>query len=250
MESHPLFVPLISILAGFIDAIAGGGGLITIPMWTLVMGPGAHVVATNKVGAFASCVMALWVYQRHHPVPWREGFWFLVAISVGSFIGSQLTGLVPAEYFAWLLLALCPLILMIVWSKERLFAERPAEPTALSKFVLAGLLVGIYDGFFGPGGGTFMLLALLWFTSMPLMSALALSKLSNSLSAGVSLGGFAMQGLVDWKWGAIGGLSIVIGSFMGAQLTKRKTVGVVKPALTVVVILLMAKLLWDQLKGP
>jgi len=59
-----------------------------------------------------------------------------------------------------------------------------------------------------------------------------------------------MQGLVDWKWGAIGGLSIVIGSFMGAQLTKRKTVGVVKPALTVVVVLLMGKLLWDQLKGP
>jgi len=241
------FVPLISILAGFIDAIAGGGGLITIPMWSLVMGPGAAAVATNKVGACASCVMALWVYQRHHPVPWREGLWFLVTISTGSFIGSQLTGLIPREAFAWLLLALCPLILMIVWSKERLFAERPAEPTPVSKLAMAGLGVGVYDGFFGPGGGTFMLLALLWMTSLPLMTALALSKLANALSAAVSLGGFALQGLVDWRWGAIGGVSIVIGSFMGAQLARRKTIGVVRPALTVVVILLMTKILFDQL---
>ncbi len=248
MESHPLFVPLISILAGFIDAIAGGGGLITIPMWTLVMGAGAQVVATNKVGACASCVMALWVYQRHHPVPWREGVWFLVAISGGSFLGSQLTSFVPVHIFTWMLLALCPIVLLIVWSKEKLFSERPQLPSAPGKFLTAGLLVGIYDGFFGPGGGTFMLLALLWFTHLPLMSALALSKLANALSAGVSLSGFAMQGLVDWRWGAVGGISIVVGSFAGARLARLKTITVVRPALTVVVILLMLKILWDMFK--
>ena len=248
MESHPLFVPLVSLLAGFIDAIAGGGGLITVPMWTLVMGPGAHVVATNKVGAFASAAMALWVYRRRHPLPWREGLWFLVAISSGSFGGSLLTGLVPLRVFSGLLLTLCPVILYIVWSKEKLFGTRPTIASSPAKFALAGFLVGVYDGFFGPGGGTFMLLALLWLTHIPLMSALALSKLANALSAGVSLGGFAMQGWVDWRWGLVGGVSIMLGSFLGARLARQKSISVVRPALTVVVLILMAKVAWDLLR--
>ncbi|MFP5458539.1 MAG: sulfite exporter TauE/SafE family protein [Bacteriovoracia bacterium] len=245
MINEELFVGLLSVLAGFIDSIAGGGGLITIPMWTLVMGPGASVVATNKVGAFASSAMALWVYQRRHKLEWRRGLWFLVSISLGSLCGAQLTGLVPAQLFAWLLLALCPFILWIVWSRERLFAERPAQPISRRKLVCAGVLVGAYDGFFGPGGGTFMLLSLLVLTQMPLMAALALSKLANALSAGVSLASFSAQGLVDWRWGVLGGASIVLGSFLGARLASKRAVTVVRPALTVVVLLLMAKVAWD-----
>ena len=249
MQHSELFVVLLSLIAGFIDSIAGGGGLITIPMWTLVLGPGAHVVATNKVGAFVSCVVALWVYQRHHKIQWKTGLWFLIAISVGSLCGAQLTGLVSPLFFAWLLLLLCPFILVIVWKKERLFAERPDRPVSRRKLLAAGLAVGIYDGFFGPGGGTFMLLALLGLTHMPLMAALALSKLSNSLSAGISLASFTWQGLVDWRWGVIGGASIVLGSFLGARLTTRKSSHVVKPALTIVVILLMTKIVVDLIRS-
>lgn len=247
--NNELFVTLMSFLAGFIDAIAGGGGLITVPMWTMVLGPGAHVIATNKVGAFASCLMALIIYTRKHPLPWREGLPFLIAITVGAFIGSQLTALVSQQIFAWMLLALCPMVLWMVWSKEKLFAERPPRPARPSQFMIAGFLVGVYDGFFGPGGGTFMLLALLGFTHMPLMSALALSKLSNSLTAGVSLAGFAMQGLVDWRWGAIGASTIMVGSFLGARMASTKAKQVVRPAMTVVVVLLMAKIVWDLLRN-
>jgi len=242
-----LIVALLATLAGFIDAIAGGGGLITLPMWTMTLGPGAHAVATNKVGAFTAATMALIVYTRHHKLPWREGLWFLVAITVGSFIGSQVTGLIEQKYFAWMLLALCPMVLWLVWSKEKLFAERPPQASRPSRFILAGFLVGIYDGFFGPGGGTFMLLALLSFTHMPLMSALALSKLANSLSAAASLSGFAMQGLVNWRWGILGAFFITIGSFLGARIASKQATKVVRPALTVVVILLMIKLIWDHI---
>ena len=244
MNNH-LLVGLLSFLAGLIDSIAGGGGLITIPMWTIVLGPGAHVVGTNKIGALLACVMALFIYTRKHPLPWRQGLPFLIAISIGSLIGSQITGLVDQKIFTWMLLAMCPVVLWLVWSKERLFAERPNVPARPSQFILAGFLVGVYDGFFGPGGGTFMLLALLGFTHMPLMSALALSKLSNTLSAASSLSGFALQDLVHWKWGFFGSIFITMGAFVGAQLASRKAVKVVRPALTIVVVLLMSKLLWD-----
>lgn len=243
--NNELLVALLTFLAGFIDAIAGGGGLITIPMWTLVLGPGAHVIATNKVTALVSCLVALAIYARKHPLPWREGLAFLLAISAGSFIGSQLTGLVDQRVFTWMLLALCPMVLWLVWSKERLFADRPPRPATPTRFILAGFLVGVYDGFFGPGGGTFMLLALLGFTHLPLMSALALSKLANSLSAGISLGGFALQGLVDWSWGFFGAIFIMAGAFFGARMASIRSTQVVRPALTVVVIILMTKLAWD-----
>lgn len=243
--ANELLVSLLATVAGLIDAIAGGGGLVTMPMWTMVLGPGAHVVATNKVGACAAASMALIVYMRHHVLPWREGIAFLLAIVVGSFLGSQLTALVDQKVFAVMLLAICPAVLWLVWSKERLFAERPPQPSRPSQFILSGFLVGVYDGFFGPGGGTFMLLALLSFTHLPLMGALALSKLANALSAAASLSGFAMQGLVDWRWGFIGAFFITIGSFFGARLASKRATKVVRPALTIVVVLLMARLAWD-----
>jgi uncharacterized protein len=240
-----IYIPILTFVAGFIDSIAGGGGLITIPAWTLALGAGAQVIATNKVGALFGASMALAVYSRRHRLPWREGGWFLVAVAAGGFSGSQLTSHIPAHVFGYLLFALCPVVLWLVWSKERLFADRPSRVAPRSRFILAGYLVGVYDGFFGPGGGTFMLLALLMLTHLPLMEALALSKLANTLSAMSGLAGFAINGQVRWGWGFIGGAAMMVGAFIGAHYTSRHAVTVVKPALTVVVLLLMGKLAWD-----
>lgn len=247
--SNELIVAALAFLGGFIDSIAGGGGLITMPMWTLVLGPGAHVVATNKVGALTAATTALAIYARHHKLPWREGLAFLLAIMAGSAMGSRLTALFDTRVFAWMLLGICPLVLWMVWSRDKLFAERPPSPPQPSRFILAGFLVGVYDGFFGPGGGTFMLLALLSFTQMPLMQALALSKLANALSAGTSLVSFASQSLVLWRWGILGAVFITVGSFFGARMASRQAAKVLRPTLSIVVLLLMAKLLVDLLKA-
>lgn len=242
------YIPILTFIAGFIDSIAGGGGLITVPAWTMALGPGAHAIATNKVGAFFAAAMALFVYSRRHRLPWREGGWFLVTIMIGGFTGSQLTSLIPAYAFRYLLFALCPMVLWMVWSKERLFADRPAQVAPRSRFILAGFLVGVYDGFFGPGGGTFMLLALLMLTHLPLMEALALSKLANALSAIAGLTGFAINDQIHWDWGLIGGVCMMCGAFLGAHYTSRQSVKVVKPALTIVVLLLMGTLAWDTIQ--
>ncbi len=209
MNNELLIIPT-TFIAGFIDAIAGGGGLLTLPMWSMVLGPGAVAVATNKVGALLGASMALWVYQRKHPLPWREGLWFLTAVMGGAGTGSQLTSLIPPKAFATILLCLCPLVLWLVWSKERLFGDRPSQPAPVQRFALAGFLVGVYDGFFGPGGGTFMLLALLTLTQMPLMSALAspnspmrfppprASRASRSRDT--CAGARASSGAWPWQW--------------------------------------------------
>ncbi len=243
-----MYIPLLATVAGFIDAIAGGGGLITVPAWTMALGPGAAAIATNKVGALGAAGMALVVYARRHRLPWREGLPFLVAIVLGAFCGSQLTSLIPSRAFAWILLLLCPVVLWMVWSRERLFSDRPTTPAPRAQFFLAGYLVGVYDGFFGPGGGTFMLLALLMMTHLPLMEALALSKLANTVSAVGGLAGFAWHGHVHWGWGAIGAVCMMAGAYFGARFTSARAVGAVRPALTIVVALLMGKILLDLLR--
>ena len=105
--------------------------------------------------------------------------------------------------------------------------------------MIAGIAVGFYDGFFGPGGGTFMLLGLLWGVRLPLLEALLLSKLANTVSAGVSLVSYGIQGYVHPRYGIVMAIGMTVGGFMGAQLASKRAEKVVRPVLALVVVLLL-----------
>src|ERR1700751_5057669 len=105
-------------LAGFIDAIAGGGGLITLPVLSSVLEPGAHAIGTNKIVGTSGALIAFLVYLRKHPLHLKKGFAFLVAIGLGSFLGSLCSPLLPKTYFRYLLIGACPLVLWFLWNKK------------------------------------------------------------------------------------------------------------------------------------
>jgi len=85
-----IFVLFITgLAAGIIDAIAGGGGLITLPVWSLYLGPGAHAIGTNKIVGTLASLTALIVYLKHGKISWKKGGVFLASIAIGSFIGSE-----------------------------------------------------------------------------------------------------------------------------------------------------------------
>jgi hypothetical protein len=111
---------------------------------------------------------------------------------------------------------------------------------ALLTLFVTGAVVGFYDGFFGPGGGTFMLLGLLWAAKLSLFEALLLSKLANTISAGVSLVSYSYQGFVHPREGIWMALGMILGGFMGARFASKQAEKVVRPVLTGVVILLLA----------
>lgn len=227
-------------IAGTIDSIAGGGGLITLPILSEVLEPGAHAIGTNKIVGLTGALIAFLVYLRKQKFNWKNGAAFILAVGAGSLVGSICTPYVPKIYFRYLLIAACPFLLWVLWNKQ-LFIQEVKEHVLrpLWHLIVAGLLVGFYDGFFGPAGGTFMLLGLLWGVRLPLFEALLLSKLANTVSAGVALVSYGVQGYVHPRYGIIMAIGMATGGYLGAKLASNRAERVVRPVLALVVCLLM-----------
>jgi len=238
---NDLFLIFAGLVAGTIDSIAGGGGLITLPSLSTILEPGPHAIGTNKIVGTAGALMAFLVYLRKQPLHIKKGLSFIVAVGVGSVLGSLCSPLVPRIYFRYFLIAACPLILFVLWNKQGFMKEaRDHARATWGALVTTGVAVGFYDGFFGPGGGTFMLIGLMAGARMALFEALLLSKLANTLSAAVSLTSYGIQGFVHTRYGLIMAIGMTAGSFMGARLASKKAEQVVRPVLVFVVLLLMA----------
>jgi uncharacterized membrane protein YfcA len=241
-----VFVPLAGLIAGFIDSIAGGGGLITLPMLSFVVGPGAHAIGTNKIVGASGALIALLVYMRKGHLDWAKGILFVMTAATGAYVGSQVSPHIPVQAFPWLMAITCPLILAVVWRKDAWVAaelQHPPSHRTHALVLIAGLCVGFYDGAWGPGGGTFMLLALLWVSKLPLLTALAISKLANTSTASASLIGYARQNYVHWQEGALMSVGMCVGAFFGASLATRKAAQIVRPVLAVVAVLLLVKVI-------
>jgi uncharacterized membrane protein YfcA len=228
------------LVAGSIDSIAGGGGLITLPVLSTFLEPGANSIGTNKIVGLTGALIAFIVYLRKQPLNLKKGLSFILSVGAGAFLGSLLSPLLPKLYFRYLLIGACPLVLWVVWNKQLFLQEvKDHAKRNLSSLMIAGVAVGFYDGFFGPGGGTFMLLGLLWGVRLPLFEALMLSKLANTLSAGVSLVSYAVQGYVHPRFGIIMAVGMTAGGYMGASLASKQAEKVVRPVLLLVVLLLL-----------
>ena len=260
MQAIPLDLSIISlflvggIVAGFIDSIAGGGGLITLPLLSIVLGPGVHAIASNKIAGFVAAITALVIYARKGGLDWRRGINFCICTAIGSYLGSLASPFIPAAWMRWLLILACPIILFVVWRKESISGSKDSfqKKGGPSKFdwkvVCSGLACGFYDGAFGPGGGTFMLLSLLIFVQLPVFSALAVSKLANTISAFTSLLSYAHAGSVHWEVGGLMAIGILIGALLGSNLNMRKAGSILRPVLVFAVSLLMARMIYDSLR--
>lgn len=246
-STHSLILFLAGGLAGFIDSIAGGGGLITVPTVALFLGMGPETIGTNKIAGTISALVALTVYSLQGHMNWKKGWKFTLCIVVGSYLGSTLNPYLPLSIFKALLLLTCPPLLWIIWKKD-LWIEKEKGPLSVKRerfmIPLLGLACGFYDGVWGPGGGTFMFLSLFFVAQLPLFTALAISKLANMLSAGVALLNFSIHGYVHWDVGLWLSTGVVLGSFLGSTLASKKAGRIIRPTLVIVVFLLCGKVLF------
>jgi uncharacterized membrane protein YfcA len=236
-------------LAGFIDSIAGGGGLITLPVFTILVGPGPSAIGTNKIIATAAASAAFINYARKGHFHFKIALPFFLAICVGALTGSRVAYLIPISYFRFLIIVACPLLLYLILNKKSFLHSPPTSDHILisyKKLVIAGLLCGLYDGAFGPGGGTIMLISLITWARLPLMMALACSKFANVVSALSGLTGYAIGGSVHWAVGIHMMIFAFVGAIIGSHYANGKAEKIVKPVLVLVVAGLLVKLLLDQ----
>ena len=236
---------LMGFLTGLIDSVVGGGGLISLPTLSIALSPGPHAIGTNKIVGTVAASIALFVYARKGHMKWKDGLSFCVVCMFGSFLGSSLAPHVSKEFFRYLMIIMCPIILWIVYNKEKFFKEREnfVKPHP-GIFLLSAVLSGFYDGIFGPGGGTFMFLGLFLGTGYPVLTAIAISKLANTLSAGTALATYSLNGFTHWKEGLMMSVGVAFGAYIGATYASRAAEKIIRPSLIFIVSLLMVKLIW------
>jgi len=234
------------LFAGFMDSIVGGGGLITLPTLTTMLSNSTAAIATNKIIGLSGAVLSYYIYSRHqrtqHTHTQLPVGIFIIPLMLGSFMGSRVTPYLPSSFFRLLLILVCPVLLWLITHRASWITNRndyTFNNAHRFRLGLIGFGAGFYDGFFGPGGGTLMLIGLLWGAQMPLLSALVLSKLANTISASTALVSYSLQGHVQWLPGIIAATGMLTGSYCGTHLAKHRAEHIMRPMLILVVSLLM-----------
>jgi uncharacterized membrane protein YfcA len=243
-----ILLVLSAVAAGLMDAIAGGGGLITVPALLASGLPPGTALATNKLqGCFGSGT-ALVRYAQAGLVTREEVLPAVGFTALGAVAGTVVVRYLPSAWLNWLIPALLTAIFLFLlirrdWGKE----ARPARWNRLPFYLVFGLALGFYDGFLGPGTGTFWTIALTALLGHGLVSATAQTKVANFTSNLVSLVVFAVLGQVLWALGLLMGLGQAVGARMGAKLAMTKGTGFIRIVFLIVVAATLAKVLWTAL---
>ncbi len=233
--------------AGFVDSIAGGGGIITLPALLAAGVPPHQALATNKLQSSFGSFTAITNYTRLGMVSPKE----LIEGVVFTFIGAALGAYTVQQFSAGFLENLIVVMLVVIFLYT-VFSPKLGYETSTHKmphgvyYAVFGLLIGFYDGFFGPGTGSFWTMSLIVLLGLDLKSATAQTKLFNFTSNIVSFGVFAMSGLMLWKVWLLMGAGQTIGAFAGSTLVHRKDVGFIRAFFLIVVAATIIKLIVDR----
>ena len=237
----------VALVAGFIDAIAGGGGLITIPALLMTGMPPALALGTNKLQACGGSFSASLYFIRQRAVNVRAVWLLLVMTFIGATLGTILIQQVDASIVKKILPFLIFAIGAYFLLTPKLGDEDRQQRLSYVMFAFtAGFGIGFYDGFFGPGTGSFLSLACVTLLGFNLAKATAHAKVLNFTSNIASLIFFLIGGQIMW----VVGLAMMAGQFIGANLgakmvlSKGKTL--IRPMVVVMSFIMTAKMAYDQ----
>jgi uncharacterized membrane protein YfcA len=234
-------------LAGFVDSVAGGGGLISLPAYLIAGVPAHFALGTNKLSSSMGSVIASFRYYKNGFVDPFLCVPSFIASLAGSALGTNLTLLVSERYLQWLLLAVLPVTAFFVLRKKNLLSK--GGPFSRSKtaliVTLVSFVIGGYDGFFGPGTGAFLILLYSGLARVEARAAAGNAKLVNMASNISSLAVFLLHGRAILPLGLTAGVFSIAGSYLGSGLVIRKGAGVLRLFIIGVLILLLVKIAWD-----
>lgn len=237
---------LLAGIAGFIDAIAGGGGLITIPALLAAGLPPAAALATNKLQASGGSFSASLYFVRKKAVDLRTVWKMILGTFSGAMIGTIAVQLIDASVIKSLLPILVLVVGLYFLFSPKLGEKDCHQHLSFTAFALAAAFpIGFYDGFFGPGTGSFLCVAFVTLLGFNLAKATAHAKILNFTSNFTSLVFFILGGEVYWTLGFVMMIGGFLGARLGAKMVLTKGQKLIRPMVVIMAFIMTAKMMYD-----
>jgi len=238
-------------VAGWVDAVVGGGGLIQLP--ALLIGlpsntPPAVILGTNKISSFCGTATSSLTYALRIPLDWWTVAPLVVASAVGSAVGASLATLLSKDAFTPLVLVVLIGVGIYIWRRPQLGMVSARKHPGRGHYgwtVAIGLVVGAYDGFLGPGTGSFFVILLVAVLGYGFLDASATAKIANLVTNLSAIVVFGLSGSVLWGLGLIMGAANLIGGYLGARTAISRGSAFVRKVFLIVLAGLIIKLAYD-----
>lgn len=245
-----IICPLV-FFAGLVDSIAGGGGLISLPAYLFAGIPIRNTVGTNKFSSSCGAVVSVVRFAKKGLIRWKIAIPAVLTGMAGSALGANLSLLLNERILLWMLLAVLPLVALAVSNKKLLTARR-AETKAFSarqyvSVTLVSFFIGIYDGIYGPGTGTFLIILFTAASGLGMSEANALAKTVNLVTNFTALAVFLWNGQVLFLLGIAAACFNMAGQYVGSGMVMNKGSRVIRPVMLIVLALLFLKILTELL---
>ena len=233
-------------LAGLVDSIGGGGGLISLPAYLLAGLPVHMGIATNKLSSACGTSLATARFIRRGLVNLRLALPSVAAAVLGSALGARLSLAVSETVMKYILLGVLPVAAFFVLNRQ-LFRDdgrhsATADRRTVTVCIISAFVIGMYDGFYGPGTGTFLIIVFTVFARMTVGSANAQAKVINLTSNVTSLAVFLLNGQVLIPLGLAAAVCNMAGNWIGSGLAISRGTRIVRPVILLVLLLLLAKI--------
>ncbi len=231
-----LFLIFMGFLSGFIDAIAGGGGLISLPALSMTGMPIALVLGTNKLQASVGTAITTYKYWQNGLINFKTVYRGLIMGFVGTVLGSCLAIFIHNDFMNYLVPVMLVAVFIFTFFNKNLGVKAGKKRMSeLAFFSLFGFILGAYDGFFGPGTGNFWVIAIVYFLGYTFLQASGYAKVLNLKSNIFSLCVFLYFGQVNFILGFVMALGNFIGGYFGSKMVILKGSKLVRPFFIVVV---------------
>lgn len=252
MYSYQIMLAIVCPLvfcAGFVDAVAGGGGLISLPAYIFAGVPIHIAYGTNKfancTGTFVACVK----FFKSGNIRIKSAVLSAAGALIGSWFGTQLVLVLDEKYLKYCLMIILPVVAVFLLFNRNFGSSDEVKKISNKKlYVLSfiiGMVIGAYDGFFGPGTGTFLVLSFTSILGFDLITASGNAKVVNLASNFAALIAYMINVKILFSIGIPAAICAILGNYIGAHMAIKSGVKVIKPIILVVVVMLLGKVLYS-----
>ncbi|MDU2064038.1 MAG: TSUP family transporter [Sporomusaceae bacterium] len=247
--SMGIFLFVVGFVASFIDSVVGGGGLVTLPALLMTGLPITHVFGTNKMAASMGSITSMTSFIRSGKVDLSLVKWLFPLALVGSGLGAFTVQFIPSTFLKPLVIVLLIVVAIYTVFKKDWGDISTYQGLSSKRMGLSGLVafcIGFYDGFFGPGTGSFLIFAFL-LIGFDFVTSSGNAKVLNFASNIAALITFLVLGYVHYDYGLVMGIGMILGAIAGTKVAILKGAAYVRPLFISITVILVGKQIWDIL---